>query len=101
MFESGPKKILHHGAVAGSIGMGKLCVERCHDVAPRGERPRLGFDPVLPRQLGDQVPRNKITNLRENTELRFGGWLFVFHRTDPKWDRPPATTFFVSAMGRL
>ncbi|NLT70549.1 MAG: hypothetical protein GXX91_07615, partial [Verrucomicrobiaceae bacterium] len=39
--------------------------------------------------------------LRENAELRFGGWLFVFHKTDPKWDRPPATTFFTQAMGWL
>ena len=32
MFESGPKKILHHGAVTGSIGMGKR-------VASRSRRP--------------------------------------------------------------
>ncbi len=33
--------------------VGKLRVEQGHDVAPRGEGPRLGFDPILPRQLSD------------------------------------------------
>jgi len=82
-------------------GMGELRVEQRHHVTPRGERPRLGFDPVLAGQLGDQVAWNQVANLRENAELRFGGWLFVFHNTDPKWDRPPATTFFTQAMGWL
>ena len=45
------------------------------------------------------MPGNEVANLRENAELRFGGWLFVFYKTDPKWDRPPATTFFTSGYG--
>ncbi len=33
--------------------VGELRVEQGHDVAPRGEGPRLGFDPILSRQLSD------------------------------------------------
>lgn len=54
-------------------GMGELRVEQRHHMARCGERPRPGFDPVLARQLGDQVAGNKVANLRENTEFRPGG----------------------------
>ena len=53
--------------------MGELRVKQRHHMAPRGEGPRLGFDPVLPSQLGNQMAWNKVAKLRENTELRFGG----------------------------
>jgi hypothetical protein len=54
-------------------GMGELRVEQRHHMARCGERPRPGFDPVLARQLGNQVAGNKVANLRENTEFRPGG----------------------------
>ena len=60
--------------------MGQLCKEHAHNVTPWTEGSRHGIHTGLARKFRNQMQRNQIAKLSQNTE--FGcGWfgIFLFH----------------------
>ncbi len=57
--------------------MGKLGIEQSHHMTPRSEGASFLFYPSFARQFGNQMGRNEVAKLVDNSESA-NGWLVPF-----------------------